>query len=69
MNVACRWDKYNNSLVIEASPNNTMVYENPVGVLTNNPLFPQQLQVRCNAVRGVGGRYLHRRRHRSMDEQ
>lgn len=37
------WDRFNQSLVIEFS--NTMnVYQNPVGVLTNNPLFQQQLQ-------------------------
>lgn len=39
------WDKFNNSLVIEFGPSGMNVFPNPTGVLTNNPLFPQQLQV------------------------
>lgn len=33
----------NESLVIEPTAEGLMVYENPVGALTNNPGFPQQL--------------------------
>ncbi|KAF8062972.1 cbh [Scenedesmus sp. PABB004] len=36
------WDKYNQSLVIEFS-DKMNYYDNPVGVLTNNPLFPEQI--------------------------
>ncbi len=35
-------DKHS-SLVVESTKNGFFVYENPVGVLTNNPEFPQQL--------------------------
>ena len=42
------WDRYNQSLVLEFGPNGLNVFTNTLGVFTNNPLFPQQMQVRFN---------------------
>lgn len=36
-------DKTGKSLVVESDKDGLHVYDNPVGVLTNNPKFPQQL--------------------------
>ncbi|EFN53454.1 hypothetical protein CHLNCDRAFT_58529 [Chlorella variabilis] len=38
------WDRYNQSLVLEFGPNGLNVFTNTLGVFTNNPLFPQQMQ-------------------------
>lgn len=35
----------NGSLVVEPRKEGLMLYENPVGVLTNNPPFPRQLEI------------------------
>lgn len=34
----------NSSITVEAVENGVMIYDNPVGVLTNNPPFPEQMQ-------------------------
>ena len=38
----------NESIVVESTEDALHIYENPVGVLTNNPPFPQQMQNLCN---------------------
>lgn len=36
------------SIVIEPTSNGVQIYDNPVGVLTNNPIFPFQMHNLCN---------------------
>lgn len=38
----------NESIVIEPTAQGVQVYDNPIGVLTNNPVFPYQMHNLCN---------------------
>ena len=38
----------NSSITVEAVENGVFIYDNPVGVLTNNPPFPEQMQRLCD---------------------